>query len=1255
MLDRLRPMFFVLLTLLACSSEAPSTSADAGGDANGGGDDSATPDAGGGVDGGDGGGVDAGDAAVGDAGPRDAGPTGDGGAMGDGGTSPMRPPQVTMCNRTLQPLSSGTCRVTAGSTTLLLTGDVLTPGEVLRGGQVLVDGNGRITCAACDCSAATGAMGATAIECPTGVISPGLINAHDHLTFAQNNPYTRTAERYEHRHDWRRGIRGHTRLSSAGSASNDQVAYGELRFVMGGATAVNGSGGVAGFMRNLDRGTMDGLGQPQVQYETFPLGDSGGELRATGCAYPGIDTAASIMAVDSYTPHVAEGIDPEARNEFTCIRTGANDLVQPNSAFVHGVGLLPSDIAEMGQQGTALIWSPRSNITLYGDTARVTEYARLGVPIALGSDWIISGSMNMLRELQCADTFNRNFLQGFFTDEALWLMATRDAAAALAVDDAIGVIAPGRVADLAIFNGAMRRDHRAVLGAGASDVSLVLRGGAALYGDASIVAMLNGGDQCDPLDVCGTMKRVCVARDLGGRHLSALQSANANRYPLFFCGEPMNEPSCLPERNAMGSLPNPAVRGSNRYSGMSSMADTDGDGVMNDADNCPSVFNPVRPVDNGMQADADMDRVGDACDPCPLTPNSTQCAAPDPNDRDGDGVPNTRDNCPDVRNPEQTDTDSDMTGDACDACPMAANPGGAACPATVYAIKSGMVMLGNRVTVTGPVVTALARNGFYAQVAMGDSAYAGVDNSAIFVFTGTAPMVAVGNRVTLSNATVADYYGQRQLTGATITVTAPMVTLPAVTDVMPADVITMGPRAAALEGALVRVQNVSVLNAAPTPEGGETAPTNEFLITGNLRVDDGLFLSTPFPTMGENFSAITGILAFARSNSKLNPRSADDLVAGAASLLPFPTELVYTRVGVSGAPSFPTQLVAQLARATSSDTLVTVTSSGPGLGVMNLTIPAGQTRVPIALSGVTASATPYTLSATFNGITRTAQVRVLDLMEAPALTALGPAMSTATPGTTVTLTVSLDIPAPPGGTLVTLAAMGGSVPMTVTVPANQTRAEVIFTAGAMTGNATVSATLGMVTRTAMVSIVEASSAGLIINEVDYDQVGTDNGEFIEIMNASRLPIDLTGVALVLVNGSNSTEYARVALSGTLAPGAYAVVANSGVTVPSGVARFNIANDSVQNGAPDGVALINTTDGSLLDALSYEGSIRMATITGVTGRVDLVEGSALASTVADSNTAAGSLARVPNGGDTNDANADWRFVTMPTPGAANPMQ
>jgi hypothetical protein len=159
------------------------------------------------------------------------------------------------------------------------------------------------------------------------------------------------------------------------------------------------------------------------------------------------------------------------------------------------------------------------------------------------------------------------------------------------------------------------------------------------------------------------------------------------------------------------------------------------------------------------------------------------------------------------------------------------------------------------------------------------------------------------------------------------------------------------------------------------------------------------------------------------------------------------------------------------------------------------------------------------------------------------------------------------------------------------------------------------------------------AASLVVNEIDYDQVGADSGGFVEVANTGATAAALDGLALVLINGGDSAEYERVELTGSLAGGAY----------------LSLAVDA-QNGAPDGVALVDTTTGTLLDALSYEGEIHAATIGGQT--YDLVEGTALGSAVADSNTVTGSLSRLPDGTDTNDAASDWAFTSTPTPGAAN---
>src|SRR6266850_1674191 len=181
-----------------------------------------------------------------------------------------------------------------------------------------------------------------------------------------------------------------------------------------------------------------------------------------------------------------------------------------------------------------------------------------------------------------------------------------------------------------------------------------------------------------------------------------------------------------------------------------------------------------------------------------------------------------------------------------------------------------------------------------------------------------------------------------------------------------------------------------------------------------------------------------------------------------------------------------------------------------------------------------------------------------------------------------------------------------------------------------------------------------SPGELVINEVDYDTVGAaEDMEFIEIFNPSAAAVDLSTLALVLVNGQNSLEYRRANLSDAgpvLVPGAFLVIGSAGVlaALPPGTLAIQIPNNTVQNGAPDGIALFDIRTNTLIDALSYEGSIMAATINGAPGTYSLVEGTALSVTVADSNASAASLIRSPNGNDTNNASTDWSLTTTPTP-------
>jgi predicted extracellular nuclease len=105
-----------------------------------------------------------------------------------------------------------------------------------------------------------------------------------------------------------------------------------------------------------------------------------------------------------------------------------------------------------------------------------------------------------------------------------------------------------------------------------------------------------------------------------------------------------------------------------------------------------------------------------------------------------------------------------------------------------------------------------------------------------------------------------------------------------------------------------------------------------------------------------------------------------------------------------------------------------------------------------------------------------------------------------------------------------------------------------------------------------VSSVQATS--VFINEIHYDNTGTDTGEFIEI--AAPQGTDLNGWTVELYNGNNGTEYATKELSGVMQD-------DSG-----GYGFMTVDHSGIQNGAPDGMALIDA-EGNVVQFLSYEGS------------------------------------------------------------------
>jgi hypothetical protein len=174
--------------------------------------------------------------------------------------------------------------------------------------------------------------------------------------------------------------------------------------------------------------------------------------------------------------------------------------------------------------------------------------------------------------------------------------------------------------------------------------------------------------------------------------------------------------------------------------------------------------------------------------------------------------------------------------------------------------------------------------------------------------------------------------------------------------------------------------------------------------------------------------------------------------------------------------------------------------------------------------------------------------------------------------------------------------------------------------------------------------VVSKGQGIVINEVDYDQPGTDSSEYIELYNPTSGPIDLSNYAIILYNGNaTGSVYDSFPLPNqTLNAGDFFVISAGTGTVPNTDMVHTPASNMIQNGSPDAIAIQSLINSAIVDAVSYEGNVS----------APYIEGNGVPLAQSDTgNTPYVSIGRFPDGADTQDDSTDFNRQCA-TPGAPN---
>jgi 5-methylthioadenosine/S-adenosylhomocysteine deaminase len=396
----------------------------------------------------------------------------------------------------------------------VLSGTVVTPTKVIPTGWIVIR-NGRIESVR-ERRPVGNTLGTLPVIKVDGIIFPGFIDLHNHPMY-DIIPRWHAPRIFKDRYEWR-GLEEYKKAVStpAGALQKkestfcDVDEYTEVKALMGGTTAFAGIGAmygaaqpvpscVVGLVRNLEWASGfygSGVGHERIQNA---LGVTLRDMSESEAA--SLRQELFQKKIDLLLVHVGEGSpdDLESGVEFYALK--GRGFLGAHTAVVQGTALTADNFRQMHAAGTALIWSPRSNLELYGVTTNVGAALQEKVTVALAPDWSPTGSTNTLAELAYANRYSREHMNGTLTEEQLFRMGTEIPAKIARIQQFVGTIEPGRYADLFVLRGDSAQPFTALANAKPQDVQLVLIGGVAMYGNEALMSSFKA--QVEAVDVCG--------------------------------------------------------------------------------------------------------------------------------------------------------------------------------------------------------------------------------------------------------------------------------------------------------------------------------------------------------------------------------------------------------------------------------------------------------------------------------------------------------------------------------------------------------------------------------------------------------------------------------------------------------------------------------------------------------------------------------------------------------------------------------
>lgn len=382
---------------------------------------------------------------------------------------------------------------------LALSGRVVTMDRdftVLPRGIVYID-QGSILAVQDSAAPAPPGFESVSVVATGGTLFPGLIELHNHLSYNALQLW-QVPKKFTNRDQWgrtpdyRRLVTGPmTVLGQTPNLLPAVIRYVECKCLFGGVTT---SQGIELFSNHGGRRYYRGIVRNVEQTDDADLPEAAAKIADIEASNTR-RFLARLARQSCFLLHLSEGTDEPARDHFLALKIqGSEWAITGALTGIHCAALKADDFTVLGERNGSMVWSPLSNLLLYGATANVKVAKAKGVRIALGSDWSPTGSKNLLGELKVARL--ASLAAGdVFSDREIVALATREAAAILKWEKRLGSIETGKRADLFVVDGATADPYAELLKSNETSIRLVLISGVPRFGHSDLMKKMGGAGE----------------------------------------------------------------------------------------------------------------------------------------------------------------------------------------------------------------------------------------------------------------------------------------------------------------------------------------------------------------------------------------------------------------------------------------------------------------------------------------------------------------------------------------------------------------------------------------------------------------------------------------------------------------------------------------------------------------------------------------------------------------------------------------